>query len=86
MTPQKSAAAALEWLRYKSFRTDQQGNKTFLGLDAGLKRYNTKEDLHDNPGRMLQLDYHPGMLHKDWYAAAIMLRDNDLLKRTSKPQ
>jgi hypothetical protein len=81
MTPQKSAAAALEWLRYKSFNTDQQGKKTFLGIEAGLKKYNTREDLHDEPSRMWQLDYHPGMLHKDWYAAAIMLRENDLLKR-----
>jgi len=86
MTPQKSVSAALEWLRYKSFSYDQRGVPTWLGLEQGLKNYNTKKDLHDDPKRMWQNDYHPGMLHKDWYATAIMLRMFDLLKGKSPSQ
>ncbi len=85
MTPEKSAVGALEWMRYKSSETDQQGNKRYLGVEEGLKKYNTHEDLHDEPSRMWRLDYHPGLLHKDWYATAILLRENELLRRKNTP-
>lgn len=81
MTPQKSADSALEWLRYKSTRRDGLGVPTWLGLEQGLKRYNMSDAFHDNLERMWRLDYHPGTIHYDWYATAIMLRTADLLRR-----
>ena len=85
MTPQKSADAALEWLRYKSTSRSQQGVPAWLGLEQGLKNYNMSKDFHDEPSRMWRDDYHPGMIHYDWYAAAIMLRTADLLRRKAAP-
>jgi hypothetical protein len=86
MTPEKSAGAALEWLRYKSHTYDANGTTTWLGVEQGLKNYNKSRDFHDSPSRMWRLDYHPGMIHYDWYATAIMLRTADLLRRKAGSQ
>jgi hypothetical protein len=64
MTPEKSAEAALEWMREKSFKNNGSG-----ALAAGLSNYNGSSDDHPEVGRLKYGDdYHPGVPHHDWYA------------------
>jgi RHS repeat-associated protein len=81
MTPEISAAAGLEWLRYKSFLRDGQGGVTYLGDWGGLQRYNGSPAIHDAASRMWGLDYHPGMIHKDWYASIILRFERQMLQQ-----
>jgi hypothetical protein len=67
MTPQKSAEAALEWMRYKSRLLGGKGT-----LTDGLHNYSGSTDLHDNSSRKNNLDHHPGVLHREWYSAMIL--------------
>jgi hypothetical protein len=76
MTPEKSAEAALDWMREKSFNNNGGGT-----LAAGLKNYNAKRDDHANSGRLKYGDdYHPGVPHYDWYAQKILHLEGELLK------
>jgi hypothetical protein len=74
MTPQKSAQAALEWMRYKSRLFGGKGT-----LTDGLHNYSGSKDLHDKSSRKNNLDYHPGVLHREWYPATILSLEAKML-------
>jgi hypothetical protein len=67
MTPDKSARAALEWMRYKSVRRGAKGT-----LEEGLRNYSGNRDQHDQTSRKPYFDYHPGALHREWYPPVIL--------------
>src|SRR5262249_22312581 len=80
MTPDKSAEAALEWMREKSF-----WNKGTGTLAEGLKNYNASPDNHADSGRLRYGDdYHPGVPHYDWYTQKILRLESDMLKSAGK--
>lgn len=62
--PETSAAAALEWLRYKGFQRDGQGHPTaYKGEYKELRDYNGTTKVYNN---------HPEVKHQDWYAKEIL--------------
>ncbi|MFA5701710.1 MAG: hypothetical protein WC913_10575, partial [Desulfuromonas sp.] len=64
MTPEKSSKTALEWLKYKGWKHDSLGNEVEYRGDAqALRRYN---------GNIKEYSKHPGVEHRDWYAAEIL--------------
>jgi RHS repeat-associated protein len=64
MTPLDSATAALEWIRYKGFVHDANGNEVqYRGDFQALQRYNGNTNVYS---------YHPGVEHQDWYATKIL--------------
>jgi hypothetical protein len=74
MTPAKSAYAALEWLRYKSYRHDTEGRPVeFFGNKIGLQSYNTVTTRTRQSGNLP---------HKVWYAETILQMERDA--RTSR--
>jgi hypothetical protein len=76
MTPEKSAEAALEWMREKSFLNNGGG-----GLAAGLSNYNGSSDDHRKPDRLKYGDdYHPGVPHYEWYANKVLRLESEMLK------
>lgn len=64
MTPDVSATAALEWMRYKGYVHDIKGNKVrYRGVQESLRRYNGNTRIYPK---------HPGVEHRDWYAKTIL--------------
>jgi hypothetical protein len=81
MTPEKSAEAALDWMREKSFRNNGTGT-----LTDGLRNYNASSDDHPDPDRLKYGDdYHPGVAHYEWYAQKILRLESEMLKPDGKP-
>jgi hypothetical protein len=72
MTPEKSARAALDWMRYKSVWKDGKTTGGKGTLEEGLRNYSGVSNMHDTPDRKKYYDYHPGAFHREWYTAAIL--------------
>lgn len=67
MDPATSAAAALEWWRYKAYWHDDDGNETsYKGDWAAFRDYN---------GRTSRNRKHPAMEHRVWYANEVLRLD-----------
>jgi hypothetical protein len=76
MTPARSAAAALEWWRYKAYNHDSQGRETsYKGDERAFRNYNGNRDVYP---------YHPGVQHRDWYAKEILQREGGMLNKGTK--
>jgi hypothetical protein len=72
MTPATSAAAALEWWRYKAYRHDSQGRETeYKGTERAFRDYNGSKDIRP---------YHPGVQHRDWYGKEVLKRESMMSK------
>ncbi|MBW3139629.1 VCBS repeat-containing protein [Ferrimonas balearica] len=64
MTPEVSARAALEWLRYKGHVHDATGSQVrYRGDFEALRRYNGNSRVYPK---------HPGVQHRDWYGRQIL--------------
>jgi hypothetical protein len=76
MTPEKSAEAALDWMREKSLLRSGDGT-----ISTGLKNYNRSPDDHAKRDRLKYGDdYHPGVPHYEWYAQKILRLESEMLK------
>lgn len=56
MAPRTSAAAALEWLRYKGYEHDAKGNRVhWRGKEEALRRYNGSKRRDDYARKVMDL-------------------------------
>ena len=68
MTPEKSATAALKWLKSKMEIHDDSGAVTgYRTKSQTLERYNGNNET-DRKGH----GYHKGEMHKEWYAKEVV--------------